>query len=144
MSIPYEDLIYCNLHPNVHSFDICDCLMTSDEQDTDLVEEPDGHGNDEQRNHIGRRSDDGRHYQNANDSVATVLPHDTSVDDAHSSQNSRNYWQFEDNAHDETHGDEGVHMRLNGQHVVHCLADLIGPQKTDGEREDEQVVQESA
>ena len=113
-------------------------------QDAHFVEQPDGEGDDEEGEDVGGRRDDGSQDEDDHDGVATVLAHHPGVDNAYAPQQPAEDGQLEQDAHHETHADEGVNVGLDGQHIADVGADLIGAEETDGQREYEVVVQEQA
>ena len=66
--------------------------------------------------------------------------HHAGIDQPHTTQEPADDGQFEDNSHHEVHHQQRVHIRLQGQHVRHILAHLIGSQELQRQGEDQQVV----
>ena len=114
------------------------------QQDAQFVEQPDGQCHYAECEDVGGGGDDGGHYEDGDDGVASVARHEPPVDESHAAQDGADYGQLEDDAQHEAHGEEGVYIALQGKHVVHIGAHLIGAQETDGKRENEEIVQQRA
>ena len=112
----------------------------ADDGDAQFVKQPDGQRHDKKRKQIGGGGDDGGDDEDGHDGMTAVGLHQTGRDEAHTPQQAADDRQLEDDAHDEAHAYQRIDIRLDGQHVVHIGADLIGAQEADGEGEDKEVV----
>ena len=70
--------------------------------------------------------------------------HQRSTDESHLAQYPADHWQFEDDTHHERHRQQRIHIRLQGQHIRHILAHLIGSQKLHRQGEDQEIVEQCA
>ena len=109
-----------------------------------FVEEPHGHGYEEESKYIGGRGDDGCQNQEEDYHVAAIVFHHLGIDDSHLAHNPAEDGDFEYDAHGEAHHDEGVDVRLDGDGIFYYVTDLVGAQKSEGEGEDEKVSEQYA
>lgn len=67
-------------------------LHDLDQKDAELVEQPDGKGDNEQGEHIGGGGDDGCYDKDGHDGVATIAAHQMAAEDAHAAQDGADNW----------------------------------------------------
>lgn len=109
-----------------------------------FVEEPHGHGYEEESKYIGGGGNDGCQNQKEDYHVAAIVFHHLGTDDSHLAHNPAEDGDFEYDAHGEAHHDEGVDVRLDGDGIFYYVTDLVGAQKPEGEGEDEKVSEQYA
>ena len=93
---------------------------------------------------IGGGGDDGGDDEDDDEGVAAVLLHLLAVEDAEATEEPREDGDFEDKAHGEREEDEGVDVTFEGDEVFHAAIYLVVAEETEGDGEDDEVVEECA
>jgi len=114
----------------------------ADNQNADLVEQPHGEGYDAEGEDIGSGSDDGCNDEQSHNDVATIVAHHLCIDETHAAENPTDDGDFKQYTHGETDAHQSVHVGLDGNGVCNGLADLVGTQETENQRENKKITEQ--
>lgn len=113
-------------------------------KDAKLKQEIHRQCNDEEREDVGRWSDDSRQNHQYDDGMTAIVAQEVGGQQSRLSQEPAENREFEDDAQHEVETGEGAEIRLEGDEVVNLFHHLIGAEETEGEGEDDEVAHHNA